>query len=220
MTLDFSSITDNIGAIRSGVELTLVLWLAGSVCAMVLGFAVATLHHYCGTVVRSFVILYVRIFRGTPLLIQLFLLYYGGPSFGLTLSPVAAGLTGLALYAGAQFSEIFRSGFESVPPGQIEAAEMLGIGRAHRVWHIQLPQMLLIILPSLVNMFVNTMKETALFSVISIPEITAVLSGIGSSTYAFAETLFTLAIFYWVMLEVTTFAGRAIERRLSQYTLR
>lgn len=220
MKFDLSVITGNWPQIQDGMILTIVLWLIGSTSAMLLGFVMATLSHYLGEGVRRVVRAYVIVFRGTPLLVQLFLLYYGGPSFGLVLTPIAAGLIGITLYAGAQFTEIFRSGYESIPRGQIEAAQMSGMTSPSIVWHVQLPQMVLIILPSLINMYLNTMKETALLSVISIPDVTAILSGIGSSTYAFSETLLALAIFYWVMLEITTLLGRSLERRARRYTLR
>ncbi|MFM0596931.1 MULTISPECIES: amino acid ABC transporter permease [Paraburkholderia] len=218
MTFDLHVITGNWAQIQDGMFLTIVLWLCGCTLAMLTGFFAATLYHYLGETTRKLIRLYVVVFRGTPFLVQLFLLYYGGPSVGIVLSPLAAGLVGITLYAGAQFTELFRAGYESIPRGQVEAAEIFGLPNRSIVWHVQLPQMILIILPSLINLYLDTMKDTALLSVISIPEVTAILSGIGSSTYAFAETLFALGAFYWLMLEIVTFLGRSIERRASRYT--
>ena len=220
MSLDFSIFTDNWRDILGGLWLTLELWLGGSVLGMVLGLAIATARQYTGGVVRRGIAAYVTVFRGTPFLIQLFLLYYGGPSFGLVLTPVQAGLVGMTLYSSAQFIEIFRAGFQSIPPGQIEAARMSGFGRVQILVHVQLPQMLIIILPSMVNLYVIMTKETALLSVIAIPDLTAVLNGIGSATYAYAETLFALAAFYWILLECVTAAGRWAERRVGRYLVR
>ncbi|WP_321340190.1 amino acid ABC transporter permease [Breoghania sp.] len=217
MMFDYTILTSNWREIFDGICLSLELWLGGSLLGLVLGLALATVHHYGDFIVRALIAAYVGIFRGTPLLIQLFVLYYGGPSFGLVLSPVAAGLIGLTIYGSAQFVEIFRAGFAAIGPGQIEAAKMSGLGAMQTLWHIQIPQMLLIILPSLVNMMVIMTKETAILSVISIPELTAVMSGIGASTYAFAETLFALAAFYWVLLEGVSAVGRLAENRVSRY---
>ncbi|CAA0087068.1 L-cystine transport system permease protein YecS [Starkeya nomas] len=158
--------------------------------------------------------------RGTPFLIQLFVIYYGGPFFGLDLTPLVAGVAGLALYGGAYFSEIFRAGFLSVPPGQIEAARMMGIGRLDIVRHVQLPQMLVIILPALANMTVLLSKETAVLSVITVNELTSVVQSIGSTTFAFAETLLFLALVYWAFLEIVTAAARRLEKRVGRFMLR
>ncbi|MCF1505908.1 amino acid ABC transporter permease [Afifella sp. H1R] len=217
---DFSVLTDHAVEIRNGIVLTLELWVAGSVMGFVLGLTLAVLQVYAGRPAYRLVAAYVAIFRGTPFLIQLFLLYYGGPSIGLMLSPIQAGAIGLTLYGSAQFVEIFRAGFQSVPHGQIEAARMSGLSHLQIVQHIQLPQMMLIILPSIVNLLVILTKETALLSVISIPDVTAVLQGIGSSTYAFSETLFALAAFYWILLECVTTLGRWAERRAGRYLAR
>lgn len=220
MSLDFSVLTSHRAEILAGLRLTLTMWAGASAMAMALGLVIAASQRYLGPAARTPVRLYVTIFRGTPLLIQLFLLYYGGPSFGLVLSPVAAGLIGLTIYGSAQFAEIFRSGFESIPVGQIEAAQMSGIGAFDTMRHIEIPQLLLIILPSLFNTLVVMTKETAILSVIAIPDLTAILSGIGSETFAYAETLFTLAAFYWILLEVLTTVGRALERRFGRHLAR
>ncbi|TWG92357.1 amino acid ABC transporter membrane protein 2 (PAAT family) [Mesorhizobium sp. J18] len=218
--MDFSVLTDNWPQILNGLVLTLKLWLGGTLSGLALGLLLATIQVNSIGVVWHAIRGYSAVFRGVPLLIQLFLLYYGGPSIGFVLSPVAAGLLGLTIYSSAQFVEIFRAGFESVPRGQIEAARISGLNRFQILVHIELPQMLIIIVPSLVNLFVIMTKETAILSVISIPDLTAVLNGIGSTTYAFAETLFALAAFYWILLECVTMAGRVLERRASRYLIR
>lgn len=217
MTLDFSVITAHGQEVLAGTRLTLEIWLGASALGLVLGLVLAAVQYYGRGLVGALVTGYVSIFRGTPFLIQLFLLYYGGPSFGLVLDPTMAGVLGLTVYSSAQFVETFRSGFAAIPHGQIEAAGICGLNRWQTLWHVQIPQILLIILPSLVNILVIMTKETAVLSVISIPDLTAVLSGIGSETYAYAETLFVLAAFYWVLLELVSAAGRAAEQRVGRY---
>jgi polar amino acid transport system permease protein len=214
---DFSGFDGRWPDIWAGLGLTLRLWLLGTALGLLLGLALAAIQVSSKGLARTLVRGYVGVFRGTPLLIQLFLLYYGGPSFGLVLSPEQAGLLGLTLYASAQLVEIFRSGFESVPGGQIEAARMAGLTRLQILRHVELPQMLIIIVPSLVNTLVIMTKETAILSTITIPDLTAVLYGIGSETYNIITPLFFLAIFYWVLLEFVSMLGRGLERRTSRY---
>jgi polar amino acid transport system permease protein len=159
----------------------------------------------------------VAVLRGTPFLIQIFLVYYGGPFVGLDLDPLPAGLIGISIYGAAYFSEIFRSGFQAVPKGHIEAGECVGLTRGQIVWRILLPEMTMLVLPPSVNMVVILMKETAVLSIITVPELTATLSAIGSQQYAFVEALSALALFYWVLVEVTGWLGNLAETKLSRF---
>lgn len=217
MTLDFTVITSHWHEVLAGMGLTLEIWVAASALGLALGLVLAASQFYGRGLVGGLVSAYVNVFRGTPFLIQLFLLYYGGPSVGVVLTPTMAGVLGLTIYSSAQFVETFRAGFAAIPQGQIEAAGICGLNRMQTLWHVQIPQILLIILPSLVNILVIMTKETAVLSVISIPDLTAVLSGIGSETYAYAETLFALAAFYWILLELLSAAGRVAEQRVGRY---
>ncbi|GAB4064499.1 amino acid ABC transporter permease [Ancylobacter sonchi] len=220
MTFNPAILTDNWREILDGMALTILIWAAGTAIGLVIGLAVAVLQLFTNRWLAAPLTLYVAVMRGTPFLIQLFVIYYGGPFFGLDLTPLTAGIAGLALYGGAYFSEIFRAGFLSVPPGQIEAARMMGIGRLDIVRHVQLPQMLVIILPALANMTVLLSKETAVLSVITVNELTSVVQSIGSTTFAFAETLLFLALVYWAFLEIVTAAARRLEKRVGRFMLR
>src|SRR5664279_1183851 len=106
--------------------ITLSVWIVGLIGAAILGFLVAIARRFGPRWLDIALGAYVEIFRGTPFLIQLFLLYFGGPYAGLSLNPIPAGLLGLSVYGAAYFSEIFRGGFEAVPKGHIEAAECVG----------------------------------------------------------------------------------------------
>jgi His/Glu/Gln/Arg/opine family amino acid ABC transporter permease subunit len=120
---DPTVITHNVQPILSGLAYTVGTWTAGVLIGMAIGFMIAVLQLFGSRWLRALLRAYVEFFRGTPFLIQLFLLYYGGPSFGLTLEPMTAGVIGLGLYSSAYFAEAFRSGFRSVPKGHIEAAQ-------------------------------------------------------------------------------------------------
>jgi polar amino acid transport system permease protein len=163
--------------------------------------------------------IYVELMRGTPFLIQLFLLYYGGPFIGISLDPVPAGLLGLSVYGAAYFSEIFRAGFEAVPRGHVEAGECLGLTRSQIVLRIMVPEMTMLILPATVNMLIIMLKETALLSIITVPELTFKISQIGSANYAFVEALSLLAGVYWGLVELCAFLGSVAENKVRKYGL-
>jgi len=215
---DLTVITHNLQPILSGLANTIGTWTAGVVIGMVLGFLIAVLQLFSGSLVRGVLRTYVEFFRSTPFLVQLFLLYYGGPSFGVTLEPMTAGVIGLGLYGSAYFAEAFRSGFRSVPRGHLEAAQCLGLTRWQMVRRVQLPQMLVLIVPALTNLTIVLSKETAVLSIVTVPELTFVLTGIGSATFAFMETLLVLCVCYLALVELTARAGAWAETRLARFS--
>ncbi|MBZ5760882.1 MULTISPECIES: amino acid ABC transporter permease [Rhizobium] len=217
MTFDIHVIIDQWPAIVSGGLVTILIWILGTVAAAFLGFLVAVARRYGGPVVDAIFGLLVAILRGTPFLIQIFLVYYGGPFIGLSLDPIPAGLMGLSIYGAAYYSEIFRSGFAAVPPGHIEAGECVGMSQGQIIRRILLPEMIMLVLPPSLNMTIILMKETAVLSIITVPELTATLSAIGSQQYAFVEALFVLAVFYWVLVEATGWLGHLAETKLTRF---
>ena len=219
MRFDVALILASLPDVLRAAGLTLAIWLASAAAGAVLGFAVALLRQYGPAPLAVVLRLYVELMRGTPFLIQLFLLYYGGPYLGLSLDPVPAGLLGLTVYGAAYYSEIFRAGFAAVPVGHAEAAECLGFTRLQVIRRVLLPEMAVLVIPPAVNMSVVLVKETAVLSIITVPELTLVISGIGSQYYAFAEALFLLALFYWALVELAAKLGRLAEARLSKYRL-
>jgi polar amino acid transport system permease protein len=217
MTFDPTIITDHLGDIGSGFLVTLGTWSSGVVLGIALGMLIAVAQVFGNRLVRAPLRVFIELIRSTPFLVQLFLVYYGEPSFGLSLDPIPAGILGLAVYGSVYFAEIFRSGFESVARGQLEAADCLGITRLQCIWRIQVPQMLVIILPALVNMITVLCKETAVLSIITIPELTMVLTGIGSETFAFVETLLMLCIGYLILVEACSRLGMLLETRVGRF---
>lgn len=220
MIFDPRIITDHWEQIGSGLLVTLGTWSAGVVLGLALGLAIAVAQLFGNALVRAPLRAFIEIIRSTPFLVQLFLVYYGGPSIGLNLDAVPAGVIGLGIYGSVYFAEVFRSGFEAVPRGQLEAADCLGVTRWQAIRRIQLPQMLVMILPALVNLVTVLCKETAVLSIITIPELTMVLTGIGSETFAFVETLLVLCIGYLVLVEASSRLGLYLEARASRYLKR
>ncbi|MBB3660891.1 polar amino acid transport system permease protein [Rhizobium sp. BK650] len=217
MTFDINVLIGQWPAIVSGAGVTIMIWILGTIAAAVIGFLMAVARQYGGVLIDKALGAVVAILRGTPFLIQIFLVYYGGPFVGLDLDPLPAGLIGISIYGAAYFSEIFRSGFQAVPRGHIEAGECVGLTQGQIVRRILLPEMTMLVLPPFVNMVVILMKETAVLSIITVPELTATLSAIGSQQYAFVEALSALALFYWVLVEVTGWLGNLAETKLSRF---
>jgi len=216
VSFDYSLVASMAPEIARGLAITLAMWALGAALAIAFGFAVAIARRYGPRPLDWALRLYVEVMRGTPFLIQIFLLYFGGPFIGLSLDPVPAGLIGLTLYGAAYFSEIFRSGFEAVPKGHVEAGECVGLSRMQIVRRILIPEMTMLVLPPVINMTVILLKETAVLSVITVPELTLIVSAMGSQQYAFIESLFLLALSYWGLVEITGMAGRAAERRFAR----
>lgn len=217
MTFDWDLIASFAPDILSGISITVFLWIAGSFFGLVLGFFIAVARRYGPRPVNYLLLAPIELIRGTPFLVQVFLLYYGGPFIGLSLDNIPAGLLGLTIYGAAYYSELWRAGFEAIPKGHIEAADCVGLSRWQTLRRVILPEMTMLVLPSMVNMTILMLKETAILSIISVPELTLSVSAIGSQHYAFVESFTILALLYWAMVELCAAAGRRAEARFSKY---
>ncbi|ARU04385.1 hypothetical protein CCO03_06585 [Comamonas serinivorans] len=156
---------------------------------------------------------YVGLMRGLPFLILLFITYFGLPSAGLELSPFAAAAAALSLYSGAYFAEIFRACWQAIPAGQIEAARVLGMGSMQVFWHVQAPQALRASLPLLANQAVLLLKDCALASVITYPELTMTASKVVSEQFIYLEPYLLLAACYWLLAIALDLLGRWLTQR-------
>ena len=217
MIFDPRIITDHLGDIGSGFLVTLGTWSSGVALGLALGMVIAVAQFFGNNFIRAPLRVFIELIRSTPFLVQLFLLYYGGPAFGVSLDPIPAGILGLGVYGSVYFAEIFRSGFESIPRGQLEAAQCLGITPLQAILRIQVPQMLVLILPAMINMITVLCKETAVLSIITIPELTMVMTGIGSETFAFVETLLALCVGYLLLVEACSRLGMFLEKRVGRF---
>lgn len=201
------------GLIAQGLWNTVWICTLGCLLAVVVGLLLASLRmaqpRLFGPLIRA----YVEICRGTPLLVILFLLYFGGPSIGVRLDAEVAGVLGIGFYGAGYFAEIFRAGFQSIPSGQVEAARMLGLSRTQILFRVQIPQMLLLITPPSTNQLIILIKESALLSIISVDDLTKNATSIVNQTFAVIEPYVAVALLYWLLIELVARAGYAIEQR-------
>lgn len=207
---------ESLLAAAHGLPVTLAIWLSAVAAGMALGFLVGAARFFAPRLLGAPLVAVVEVVRGTPFLVQCFLLYFGGPFVGIDLSPPVAGFVALSVYGAAYFSEVFRAGFMAVPPAQQEAARLLGLSRTQTVLHIMLPVMALGVLPALANLAVILIKETAVLSIITVPEFTFRMQAVGSASFAVVETTLVLALGYWALVEATAWAARRVEKRIER----
>ncbi len=214
--LDFSIITPYFPMLLKAAGITLKVGIGAFVLAVILAIIVGSLRtKKLPKIVEFLLAVYVEFFRGTPLLIQLFIIYYGLPSFGIKVGAMTASIVTLGVNSGAYLSEVVRAAILSIDKGQYEAASVLGYNSIQTTIHIILPQALRVAVPSFMNGFSSMVKETSLISVLPIIEMTKLGNQIYAKTYHPFEIYITLAVIYFIMTYSVTFLARWLERRLS-----
>ena len=154
-----------------GLWITLQLGTASIVAGLVLGLVLAMIRLYAVWPLRLLARFYIDIFRSIPLLVLLIVIYYALPFVGLRLSPFLSAMSALSLVSGAYSAEIFRAGIEAIPKGQFEASAALGLNHRHTMVDVILPQAVRIVIPPLTNNSINVVKDTALASVVAMPDL-------------------------------------------------
>ncbi|MFQ6186470.1 amino acid ABC transporter permease [Sinorhizobium meliloti] len=217
MALDFTLFAQYWPILLHGLLITTLCSAAAAAIGITLGIPLSLMLLSKPKLVSSPARVYVEIMRGLPALLVLFLLYYGGPSVGLSLTPMAAGIIGLGLYSAAYFAEIFRGGFLSISTGQIEAAQMLGFDRRSIVTKIELPQMKGLILPPVINQLIALVKDSALLSMLTIADLTKAATQMSNETFAFIEPYLAIAILYWLLNTVIAYFGNRLKTEANAY---
>lgn len=215
--LDLSLLVQYGPALLRGFGVTILCWAAGCLIGMALGFMLMLLRQVPVKPLRWVIRAYIEVIRGTPFLIQLFLLYSGGPSIGLRLEATTAGILGLGIYGSAYFAEIFRAGYQAVPKGQVEAALSLGMSYGSILRRVIVPAMLVSTIPAIVNMMAILTKETVVLSIITVPELMYEMQTMAAETFATFETIVGMALFYWLLVEVVSRLGRRLEARVTRF---
>ena len=200
--------------LTAGLTMTIPLTLVSFFFAMIIAVAVALVQYANVPVLRQIARFYIWVIRGTPLLVQLFFIYYGLPKVGIRTNAEICGIAGLAFLGGSYMAEAFRSGLEAIEPIQTESAYSLGMNRWQTMRYIILPQAMSTSMPAFMANVIFLLKETSVFSAISLMDLMFTakdLIGMYSKTI---ECLFLLVVFYLIILLPVSIVGSLIERRL------
>jgi His/Glu/Gln/Arg/opine family amino acid ABC transporter permease subunit len=213
MSIDWGIVQTAIPLLARGTLVTLQISLIAGVLACILGFALGLCALSHVAVVRWMVSAYVDFVRGTPLLIQVFLVFFALPVIGIRFDEIWAGIIALAINTAAYIAETVRGGVGSIERGQTEAARSIGMFQAQILIYILLPQALRPMVPPLTNELISMTKNTSLLSVISVYELTRAGQAIISVHFVPFEIYLLLALYYYVLIKMLTWLSRWVERR-------
>ena len=212
--LDWEVIHQYLPLFEEAALLTVRLGLIGVLFSTILGLFCAAIRYYKIPVLRQIVRVYIEISRNTPLLIQLFFIYYGLPKVGFSMSAETCGIVGLTFLGGSYMAEAFRSGLDAVQPIQKESAFSLGLTEAQTFRYIIMPQAISVSVPAYVANVIFLLKETSVFSAISLMDLMFVSKDLIGLYYDTVESLTLLVFFYLIILLPVSILGSLLERRL------
>ncbi|MDE0582339.1 amino acid ABC transporter permease [Planococcus sp. A6] len=215
MNLDFSQIVPYIPFMLEGIWVTLKFVFFAIILGSILGTLLALFKIGSAKPLRWFADAYTSIFRGTPLILQLMIIYYSIPQLtGYDISPFLSAILAFGLNSSAYISEIIRAGIQAVDKGQLEAAQALGVPYGAMMKDIILPQALKNILPALMNEFITLTKESAIVSTIGYLDLMRRAQVVGADLFRNFEPLLFVGLIYWCLVMGLTVIGRMVERRL------
>ena len=200
--------------VLEGALVTLKLIALSIPLGLILGILIAVGRVYGNKFISSFCTVYTLFFRGTPLLIQLFILYFGFPSIGIFFSPFAAAVIGFILCSGAYHSEYIRGAIQSIKIGQMMAAEALGMTRSKAILYIILPQALRRAIPGCSNEIIYLIKYSSLAFMVTCVELTGAGKIIASRYFAYTEVFLVVGAIYLLMVSVVTKVLNMLEKKL------
>lgn len=201
-------------ALLKGAVVTLELTVCSISLGFILGVALALGRLYGKRPVSLFCTGYIEFFRGTPLLVQLLILYYGLPPYGIRLSSFVAGILGLGLNSAAYQAEYFRGAIQSVSQGEIMAARAIGMSRFKAIVNIILPQMFRIVIPSWSNELIYTLKYSSVAYMIGAPELMAQAKFIAAANFRYFEVFLVVAFIYLVAVVILSRILSVVEKRV------
>lgn len=211
----FDNLNKQLPLLVKGAFVTLKITILSMVFAIILGLSIAIIRVFAPSPLSFLAAAYVEVFRGTPLLVQLYIIYYGLPNVGIKLEAFTAAVLGLALNYAAYEAENYRAGIHSIPKGQMEAALSLGMTKAMALRRIIIPQAIRVVIPPVTNDFIAMFKDSSIVSVITMVELTKVYSYLASSTYNYMELGLITAGLYFLMSYPASVFARKIEKKLS-----
>ncbi|KKL81239.1 hypothetical protein LCGC14_1996750 [marine sediment metagenome] len=221
--LDLDYMLGLVPVILGYVPLTLFMAVAGMVFALILASLLAVERVAKVPVLDWFVVLFISFFRGTPLLVQLFLFYFGLPqvlSFLTQIDGVTAAIMGLTLHFSAYMAESIRAAIMGVDRSQWEAAQSIGMTQGQLMWRIILPQAARIAAPTLVNYFIDMIKGTSLAFTLGVTEMMGAAQKEAAGSFLYFEAFLVVAVMYWVIVEVLSQGQKRLETHLNKAFVR
>ncbi len=216
--MDWELISSSLGPLLQGALFgTIPLALASFALGLALALVVALMRLSRVKVVSGIARAYISLIRGTPLLVQLFVIFYGLPSVGVTLDPWPSAIIAFSANVGGYAAEVIRAAIQSVPKGQWEAAHMIGMSNRLALRRIILPQAARVSVPPLSNTFISLVKDTSLASLILVTELFREAQQIAAGTGEFMTLYVEAAVIYWVICLFLSSGQSVLERRLDRY---
>ena len=220
--MDFGRVfNEAMPMLLDGMKLTVIVSLISIAIGMVIGLLACLMKMSKNIVLRAIANVYIWIIRGTPMLVQALIVFFGMPQLiqltidpGFRMDAFTAGIITLSLNAGAYLAEIYRGGILAVPKGQSEAARSLGLSQAKTMWKVVLPQAIKFSIPALVNQFIITIKDTSIISMIGLAEVVNKAKTYVGSTYVYFATYAVVAVLYLVVISLLMILSSYIEKKL------
>jgi putative lysine transport system permease protein len=208
-----------------GAGMTLLISMVGTILGSFIGLLIGTvrtipkpdrrINRILLKIVNVILSIYVEFFRGTPMIVQAMVIFYGSAlAFGIHMNPVGAAIFIVSINTGAYMSEIIRGGIVSIDKGQFEAAEAIGMNHFQTMWNVVLPQVIRNILPATGNEFVINIKDTSVLNVISVTELYFQTKSVAGNNFRYFESFFVACVIYFVMTFTVTRILRYLEKRL------
>ena len=220
--MDFTRVlADATPLLLMGLKVTVLISLISIALGIVIGLIMCLFGTAKNRILRAISAVYIWVVRGTPMIVQAFIVYFGLPQIismfspGFRLSAFTAGVITLSLNAGAYLAEIFRGGISAVSKGQIEAARSLGLSSGKTFRKVVLPQAIKIAIPSMVNQFIITIKDTSILSVIGLADIVNKAKIYVGSTYLFFETYVLVAVYYLIIISILMILSKYVEKKFN-----
>lgn len=212
--MDFEAILRYIPLYIEAAQLTITLGGIGILLSIIVGFACSLIRYYKIPIAKKVVGVYIELSRNTPLLIQLFFLYYGLPKLGIKISAEACGIMGLTFLGGSYMAEAFRGGLEAVSKTQIESGMSIGLNGWQLIRYVILPQAFAVSVPAIGANIIFLLKETSIFSAVALADLMFVAKDLIGMYYKTDEALFLLVIAYLIILLPLSLLFSFIERRV------
>lgn len=204
-----------------GIQLTVVISVLSLIIGMIIGFVTCLMGISSNKILKAISGVYIWIIRGTPMIVQAFIVYFGMPQLiqtfvpGFKIDAFSAGLITLSLNAGAYLSEIFRGGISAVSKGQHEAARSLGLSKSRTMIKVVLPQAVKVAIPSMVNQFIITVKDTSILSVIGLADVVNKAKVYVGKSYQFFATYILVAVYYLVVISLLMLFSKYLEKKFN-----